>query len=546
MHHLARLSLDLRSRRVALVLGLAAVLGGWFWLALGPQLIGPSDWDDTMYAERALTGAFVWDVRNRYVHVWALRVIDSLLPSHRLAGAAWGALCVCGLAGLAFFAGKRIAGLWAGWLALVACLVFPPMLKYLSVPHVDFTVALFGVAAVVAAVVAVETPSTRHAWIAALLSGLCGFLALKSKETGLVAPPLAAFVLIGAARGRGQRLGVWLVGLTLGLALLFALDQRFAPDAKQRASDLRHYFSVPKEAPTKLSAGPRSPKAVHSDEVLDLMTRPAFLAFTLLGCAGLARHGRRSAMARVLGLWALSVLAFTALVSFRSRGVDAQDRYVIAAGATLAPLAAAWVVGLVREPIQRTSSLFYAGLLVAVAGPALWGLWYVHLGQPSVAQARAAQLLTPLGLLLLFLAAFFVQRWLAAACALLLLVVSSLLGLDDAASYRAMKRHELAPWLALAERVDHASSPPRIAVLRGHSYHANRLRWRLRVLSRQPTLRIHVRDIQRVEQVDDADWVFVGQAREMRERELEGRKFEQVLSLDADPRPWTLYSRAIP
>src|SRR4051794_21304499 len=49
-------------------------LAGWFWLAMQPLFLGPADWDDTMYADRAISGAFVWDARNRYVHVWAIRM----------------------------------------------------------------------------------------------------------------------------------------------------------------------------------------------------------------------------------------------------------------------------------------------------------------------------------------------------------------------------------------------------------------------------------------------------------------------------------------
>src|SRR5262249_22452395 len=141
------------SRPTALALrfaGWALLAGGlatWFWAALGPLFIGPSDWDDTMYAERAITKGFVWDVRNRYVHVWAIRLLDAICSSHRRAAAAWGVCCVCGLAALAFYAGKRIAGGAAAVLAALLTLLFPPLLKYLSVPHVDFTVALFSMLA---------------------------------------------------------------------------------------------------------------------------------------------------------------------------------------------------------------------------------------------------------------------------------------------------------------------------------------------------------------------------------------------------------------
>ena len=57
-------------------------------------------------------------------------------------------------------------------LALALTLLFPPMLKYLSVPHVDFSMALFSMLAVLAAALAVDTPSVRVARSAAVACGV--------------------------------------------------------------------------------------------------------------------------------------------------------------------------------------------------------------------------------------------------------------------------------------------------------------------------------------------------------------------------------------
>jgi hypothetical protein len=526
-------------------LGLAAALAGWFWVALGPWMIGPSEWDDTMYAERAITAGFVWDVRNRYAHVWAIRILDFLAPSHRSAAAAWGALCVCGLAGLAFYAGQRIAGMRCGFAALALTLLFPPMLKYLSVPHVDFSMALFSMLAVLAAALAVDASSPRVARVAAVACGVFGYLALKSKETGLAALPVCAYVLFGAARGRAkwQSYALWIAGLALGFALLYALDRAFFHAPVQHASDPTSYFAqTPK---TTQPAAPHNPRAYrpgeHEAELMSVLLSPAFAAFTLLGCAGLVHTGRRNVWARALAAWCLAVLAFTALVSVRYRGVDAQDRYLVAVGAALAPLAASWLLELARGGQRHPASLVVFGLMVLVTAPALWGTWAVHLGTASDLQARAASLTTPLAMLFLFLAAWFTpRRWIALPAACVLIGISGLAVVDDARAYREQKRSELAPWIELAGWADAAPEPVSIAVLNGRSYRAARLRWRLRVLSRQSLLDVHLRDIDRADQLEPGEWVFVGAARD---KGLEERGYQRVLDLTRDPRPWSLYRR---
>lgn len=532
--------------RISGWIALAAALAGWFWLAMGPLLLGPSDWDDTMYTERAITGGFVWDVRNRYVHVWGIRLLDLIVPSHRAAAAAWASLCVCGMAALAFYAGRRIAGVGAGAGALVLTLLFPPMLKYLSVPHVDFSMALFSMLAVCSAALAVDSTSPRVARVAAIASGLFTYLALKSKETGLVVLPVSAYVMFGA-RGRWRGYGMWAIGLAIGFVALLALDRAFFSNAAQHASDPGSYFA---NAPENPAAPPTERRArgyrsgAHEAELIDVLFSPAFAAFSWLGAAGLVQFARRSVWAKALGAWGLSVLAFTALISFRYRGVDAQDRYLVAVGAAFAPLAACWLVQLWRGRPGQPSSLFVFGLLVLVTAPAAWGTWAVHAGDPSDLQARAAHMTTPLAMLFLFLSAWFTpRRWVALPAACVLIAFSLLAAHDSARAYRAQKRNELEPWIELARWADDANPRASIAVLNGRSYRATRLRWRLRVLSRHPLLDVGLRDIQRAEQAQPEEWLFVGATRD---KTLEEHGYQRVLGLTDDPRPWSLYKRVEP
>lgn len=546
-----------RARVVERWLALVPVLclAAWFWVAMHPLFLGPADWDDTMYTDRAISGAFVWDVRNRYVHVWAMRVLDLLLPTtHRTAAAVWAALCVCGLGGLAYWSAQRIAGRLCGLLALVLTLCFPPMLKYLSVPHVDFSMALFGLLGVLAATLAVETRHVRVARIAACVSGVCGFLALKSKETALVVPPLSVYLLSGLPpRQRVSTYLVWALGLALGFSMLLALDRSVAapkPGAPARGSDLGVYFT-PQPPDVAEHAARTAPDAAvrrnltRDGELLDLLGAPSFAAFTLLGLAGFARAAHKNVWVRALGLWALSVLVFTVVVSVFSQGIDAQDRYVIALGPALGPLAAYWLVSLVREPRREAFSWFFLSLLVATTVLGVWGLWAVYRGDATAAQSRAASLATPLALLLGFLTAWAAPRFTAAGAAICTLAISIGIASHEASRYRAQKRHELEPWLSLAERLD-ATEPgalPHIAVFNGRSYRAARLRWRLHVLSKRERIELAVRDIERVEQLEPAEWVFVGATSN---DALQARHYVRILALESDPRPWALYQPPAP
>lgn len=534
------------SARALVPLLLAGVLGVWIWLALGPWLIGPSDWDDTMYLDRAVTGAFVWDVRNRYVHVWAMRLVDLFASTHRSAAATWASVCVCGMAALAYYAAQRAAGLVAGVLAALLLLLFPPMLKYLSVPHVDFTMALFSMLAVTAAAYAVDSSRERSAVVAAVASGLFAYAALKSKETGLVIAPLCAYLLFGVrSRLRWRSYGAWLVGLALGFGLLFALDRAFLVKKEQTSNNPVHYFQAAPQAegePSKPAPARPAPahRPPHEAELLETLLDPAFAAFTLLGFAGFARGARRSIWLQALGSWAIAVCGFTALISVRYRGVDAQDRYLIAAGAALAPLAACHVVSLWREPRPSfREALFFQCLLLVVAGVALWGLWGQHTGDVEVHRVRALQLTLPLGMLLLFLAGWLAPRPVAVLAACVLLAMSALLSIDRARAHREQKRHELEPWLSFSQQLDQSTPSPHVAVLHGRSYRAARLRWRLRVLSEHEPFDVALRDIDAVDQLQPGEWVFVGAERDP---QLEARKYRRIFELTGDPRPWSVYA----
>jgi hypothetical protein len=515
----------------------AACLGLLFRYAMGPLFVGPSDWDDTMYVDRAITTSWAWDVRNRYIHVWAIRITDMLVDGHRVAAACWGTLCVCGLAGLSYFAGTRISGVRCGLLAMLLVVLFPPMLKYLSVPHIDFSMALFSMLSVLAAVAAAESRSVSISRAAAMISGLSCYLALKSKETALVIPPLVLYVLFGARRSRLQVYVEWFSGLLIGFALLRGLEETFASEAEHRSSDPAIYFArAPESSLPILVPKLRSWNA----ELLAELSRPQFAGFAWLGLAGFARKARYDPWVRALGLWCLGVLAFTALVSWRSTKIDAQDRYLIAVGAALAPLAASRVMALWQAPSSRdlASLLWLIPLLLALVGPAIWGLWGTYFDAASESQARALRVVTPLAMLMLFLTAWLTtQKLVSAPAAMVLLGMSALVSVGLARDHRAEKTRELQPWVELSRLVDN-KTVSRIAVLQGRTYRANRLRWRLRVFSRHRELALELRDIRSADDIAAGEWVFVGAARMP---VLEERRWHRVVGFEGAERPWSVY-----
>jgi hypothetical protein len=127
------------------------VLGGFaaFWLALGlgPLRLGPSEWDDALYCNHAALGSGTWYLRNRYVHIWSLALMFQWLEPRAWAASMLPVAQVIGIAVCAYFYARRVAGLACGLLALALVPLYAPLLKYLSVPHVDITLALWSMAA---------------------------------------------------------------------------------------------------------------------------------------------------------------------------------------------------------------------------------------------------------------------------------------------------------------------------------------------------------------------------------------------------------------
>ena len=102
--------------RAALVL-LTGLCAAWFAMAMGPFFVGPAEWDDNLYCDMAAVPRADASIQSRYVHIWTLRLFNGVVPSRRTAAAAYSALTVIGLMGIAFPVGRRLGGTGCGLLA---------------------------------------------------------------------------------------------------------------------------------------------------------------------------------------------------------------------------------------------------------------------------------------------------------------------------------------------------------------------------------------------------------------------------------------------
>jgi hypothetical protein len=509
---------------------------GTVWLGMGPRMLGPSDWDDAMYCDRAAYGQMGWDTRNRYVHIWGLRLFDLLFDSRAVAAACYASVLFGLLCFGAFLAGRRLGGGACGLLAMLLTSVFPPLLKYLSVPQVDLPVTLFALLALLCAVRGVEAVSSRAGSAALVGSGLCCYLALKSKETGLMAVPVVLYVLADA---RGPRLRVyckWLAGMALGFGLLRALDASFASDSSFWSSDLGNYFGA-SPVPAASGASVRPSNKFRHDILSELFAAPV-LAFVLTGVAGLAHAFVRDRMAKALGLWFLGVTLFTSFVAWRWAGIDVEDRYLMPLGAALCPLAALWVTLLRRRGrgSGRSNLLWLVPLL----------LWLAHVGWlalPGTAfhtttqsAQRAALFMLPTAMLVLFITPWLTPtRVVPVLAALALLGLSAMASLADAGDHLAAKRAALASWRELAQVVDHTGAP--IALWQPRKLNRVRVQRRLSSATSVPIAKLALRNLDDPANAEPGELIFTGSARNAA---LEARGLTRLVAGDW-PDPWSVY-----
>jgi 4-amino-4-deoxy-L-arabinose transferase-like glycosyltransferase len=515
-----------------------------FYLGLGPSAPGPADWDDALYCDYAATGLSHFELRNRYVHVWGIRLVDTLVGSRRVAASVYSSAVTLGIGWLVFVLARRLGGTLAGVCGLGLTLLFPPILRYVSTPHVDPTMTFWALAALAATVAALESDAPRCFSTYAAVSGVACFLALESKESALPLPAIVGYLFVAHSRQRLMHLRSWAAGLCGGWLVLLGLDIAFTHPGQPWSSTPWHYFGHRPASDPRLGFT-RVPdlRRFRHFEFWNQLTSAPYLACSFFGLAQMARSFRGQLVTKALTLWFFASVALTTWISIREWDIQVYDRYLIGPGVALVVLSAVWFVQLWQRTGTRDlqNLLWLVPMLAAALFMTLPALRAAHSGTPDEQAARALFFALPVTCLALFMTPWLTDnRWLPAISAVVLLGISGYASVTAAAEAAAAKRDEMRPWNQLAELTDHAQVG--LAVWAAPKYPERRVMWRLRLLSRRAVDDVRVRTVSDAGQAAGNEWVFTGSCR--RPPRLDAA-FATVISgaCNSPGWEWTVYAR---
>ncbi|MCB9707195.1 MAG: glycosyltransferase family 39 protein [Myxococcales bacterium] len=520
-------------------MGVAAI--GLFWLYLGQTVffVGPSEWDDAFYAELATGNTQRWAARNRYVHVWSLRLLYSLIGSRRFAAGLYPNLVIVALSVLGFMWGKRLAGNSCGLLAAALMPLYLAFLKWITVPYVDPTLALWATCTLLATLLTIETVHPRRQAVYAWCSGMACYLAVESKETGLAILPVVFIALLSAPHIR--RVGIMTcLGVLSGWLVLRSMDAVFSQDTwVWWSSDWNHYFG----AEPGVSSGKLTwhDERMNSNYILQL-TKEGYLPFTLLGFAGAAHGFRQSRGVRILTLWLFSTLLFSSIIAWKSPGIFANERYLASFAPALVILSAYWITKVWQEhrTMQWREAILGAPLLVLVSLPAIYTLSVTAFGQSTKSTTRAVFFLVTLTQVFLFMIPWFTKcRWLPRIALVILIAMAALINVSEARAHIALTRGHLQPWLKLTSILDREHVNLVRWNLPKRPYATYRIRYRLVTLSHRPSREISVRNIRELSQRTNNEWVFSLREKDSRLEKLGWLRV--VHTATGRDGPWSVY-----
>lgn len=493
-----------QGRQAIVILTLVLLSGLWIALSMTVFFVGPAEWDDNQYCDvAAVPRSSTW-VSNRYVHIWTLRFFYLLMESRQIAAGLYSALVVVGLIWVAYFLGRRMSGPAGGLVAALLMPLYPVLLKYMTVPYCDEPMILWSGVALVCALLAGETESSRARWMAIAASGLFCFMSVKCKETGLaVVPPV--LLLLWRGEGKAKVLAQWVGGILFGWVCLIFLDLIFMGDMW---FSCRYSSYFPKRTPNP------NPTIRAGMEYLELLTSRSFLGFSLLGAAGGLLSFRENRVVRTVAVWAFGVLVFQSLISVRYGGIQALDRYAVGVGAPLIVLAAHWIIQVWQRPRSedRRKSVTLAVVIAVLVGLTAYGL-HAHCSGDPDPKSKAWRLyffLVPLTTVTLFAIPWLAAgRWLSRAAVVALAVMSGVLSVSGTLRYVERSEAKLKPWVQLAAELDRTG-----ATLAHWKFPKSpRIVWRTRALSAAPPQRIQMRPVSSLDEIEtderlltDAEW----------------------------------------
>ncbi|MCK4659643.1 MAG: glycosyltransferase family 39 protein [Phycisphaerae bacterium] len=490
---------------------LALVVFSVVWLALAMTVffVGPAEWDDNQYCDIAAAPRANAHVPNRYAHIWTLRVFYLLMESRQSAAALYSALTVVGLMWVAYFVGRRISGPACGLIAALLMPFYPVLLKYLTVPYSDEPMALWSGVALLCALLAAETSSSRTRWITVLASGMCCLLSVKCKETGMAILPVVLLVL-WRCDGKAKVLGQLVGGILLGWACLVVVDWIFMGDM---------WFSCRWSTYFRKGGGNSGGGGTVrcGTEYLEFLTSRPFLVFSLLGVGGALHSFRENRMVRYVVLWALGAILFQSLISCRYKGLHALDRYCVGIGVPLVILGALWLVKLWEQPRADSKGhprpIGLTLVLALLVGLTAYGLG-THLAggcrpAPKETAWRCYFFMLPLTAVVLFAVPWLTSsRWLRRSSLVMLAVLGSVMSVAHVLPYVQRSQAKLKPWVELAKGLDETGATLAMWELSGKPFNPLRVVWRTRALSSSSPERIKLRQVSSLDEVGEGEWVI--------------------------------------
>ena len=224
------------------------VLAGGFLLMLAANLPGHLSLDSVVALHEGRFG--VRETWSPAVVSWLLGRFDAILRGTGLFVTASALVLYVSLASLSDL---RPRTAWTGPVAALAIILTPQLLLYQGIVWKDVLFANLAVAGFVCLAHAANRWGARASVAPLIAAGLCLSLAALVRQNGLIAPAIAALVLVWLARGRGWRLslavgaGAFVAVMILAALINSAVQPRtvathLRPDAGLRV--LQHYDLV--------------------------------------------------------------------------------------------------------------------------------------------------------------------------------------------------------------------------------------------------------------------------------------------------------------
>lgn len=510
----------------------------WIYFGQSTFFVGPSEWDDVLYVELSTATGHHWSARNRYIHIWGLRLLSDLVGSRTLGVSLYPTLGVIALIWLCFYWGCHIGGRAGGVLAALLIPFFPALLKWISVPYVDPTVAVWGSAGLLTALLAVQTSEVKKSAYLFFATGIFLYFVSKTKETSIALLPAIAMAIVPARRKWGPALWM-IVGFIVGWLILRILDHVYAqPDWLWRSSDWSTYWG--RRPGPSVKATSETIVRMNSN-YLQLLTRTDYLVIAMLAMMGAVVGFRESMGVRLLSGWLFFSLLLGSAAAWRSTGLFADERYLAAMAPPFVCLAAYGTVEIWKRATARDGPEAFRLLpwMLLLASVGIYSLTLAWFEKETTRSIRALFFMLPIAQVFLFIVPFLIQaRWVSRSALILLLVTTGLASTREARAYVQESRERMQPWWTLARMMD----KHQVGLVRhqrqGRPFPIYHIRRRIKALSARSAHKISVRAEYDIASVESNEWIFsLGR----RNRELERKGWSRLVEGGGRDGDWSVY-----